>query len=484
MVDFKNYIGGEFIASSQTFANINPANGAIIGNIPEAGKELVDRAVLAAKATLSGGWGCTTIDQRARFMHRIADGIQRRFEEFVAAEVTDTGRLVTQARQLDVARGIQNFRFFADQMRTAGTECFEMETADGLGALNYSVRKPLGVVGVIAPWNLPLLLLTWKVAPALAAGNAVLAKPSEETPGTASLLAEVIHEVGLPSGAFNLLHGSGSESTGSFITEHPGVDAITFTGESATGSAIMRSAAGNVKHLSFELGGKNALIVFADSDIEAAIDGAIQSVFKNCGQVCLCTERIFVEAQIFEEFVDAMTKRARRLRIGWPHDDATEMGPMISISHRDKVLSYYELARQEGANVLAGGNIPEFGDDRDNGAYIQPTVLTGLPQTSRINREEIFGPVCHVSSFTDEEEAISLANDCDYGLAATIWTTNLQRAHRVARQIEAGTVWVNSWFLRDLRAPFGGVKLSGVGREGGAHSLAFYSEPTNICIKF
>ena len=358
-----------------------------------------------------------------------------------------------------------------------------MAKADGRGALNYTVQKPLGVVGVISPWNLPLLLMTWKLGPALAAGNTIVAKPSEETPGTAFLLAEVMHDAGVPEGVFNLVNGFGPGSAGEFITAHHGVDAITFTGESATGSAIMRAAADNVKALSFELGGKNAAIVFEDADLDQAIDGTVRSVFSNCGQVCLCSERVYVHESLFEGFVERLAERAAALRLGWPQDEQTEIGPLVSRGHREKVLSYYELAGQEGADIVTGGGIPEFGDDRDNGAWIQPTVLTGLPESARCVREEIFGPVCHVAPFSDEEQVIAMANDSAYGLAAAIWTTDLSRAHRVARQIEAGIVWVNTWYLRDLRTPFGGVKLSGIGREGGVHSLNFYSEPTNVCIK-
>jgi aminomuconate-semialdehyde/2-hydroxymuconate-6-semialdehyde dehydrogenase len=292
-----------------------------------------------------------------------------------------------------------------------------------------------------------------------------------------------MHDAGVPPGAFNLVHGFGAGSTGEFLTTHPDIDAITFTGESKTGSAIMRGAADTVKPLSFELGGKNAAIVFADAEFDAAVAGTARSVFSNCGQVCLCTERVYVERSIYDRFVAALKERAQALRIGWPNDPATEIGPLISRQHREKVLSYYALARTEGATVVTGGGVPEFGDERDAGAYIEPTILTGLPPTAACVREEIFGPICHIAPFDTEEQAIALANDSEYGLAAAIWTTNLSRAHRVARRMQVGLVWVNTWFLRDLRTPFGGVKLSGIGREGGLHSLAFYSEPSNICIK-
>lgn len=481
--DIKNYVAGKFVASKTQFEDINPVDGSLIARVHEADRATVDRAVKAAREALSGAWGALPPAERGNLLNAVADGIERRFDDFVEAEIADTGKPLAQARTLDIPRGAANFRFFANLVASTGTECFEMGTPDGAGALNYSVQKPLGVVGVISPWNLPLLLLTWKVAPAMAAGNAIVAKPSEETPGSAALLAEVMHEAGVPPGAFNLVNGFGPGSAGEFVTTHPGVDAITFTGESATGSAIMRAAADNVKALSFELGGKNAAIIFEDADLDEAIDGTVRSVFSNCGQVCLCSERVYVHESLFDEFVGRLKDRAEALQLGWPQDETTEIGPLVSRAHRDKVLSYYALAKEEGATIVTGGGIPGFGDERDEGAWVEPTILTGLPETARCIREEIFGPVCHVAAFSSEDEAVAMANDSAYGLAAAIWTTNLKRAHRVARQIEAGIVWVNTWYLRDLRTPFGGVKLSGIGREGGIHSLNFYSEPTNICIK-
>ena len=481
--DIKNYVAGEFVASESRFEDINPADGSHVATVHEAGAALVDAAVSAARAALAGPWGSMPAAERSAMLNRVADGIEVRFDEFVAAEVADTGKPVAQARSLDIPRGVANFRFFASLVTGSGGECFETATPDGQGALNYTVRKPLGVVGVISPWNLPFLLLTWKLGPALAAGNTVVAKPSEETPASAALLAEVMHAAGLPAGVFNLVHGFGPASAGEFVSTHAGIDAITFTGESATGSAIMRAAADNVKALSFELGGKNAAIVFDDADLDKAVDGTVRSVFSNCGQVCLCSERVYVHQSLFDEFVERLASRAAELRMGWPQDERTEIGPLVSRAHRDKVLGYYRLARDEGATVVTGGGVPDFADARDNGAWIEPTVLTGLPDSARCAREEIFGPVCHVAPFTDEDEVIARANDSAYGLAAAIWTEKLSRAHRVARRIEAGLVWVNTWYLRDLRTPFGGVKLSGIGREGGLHSLNFYTEPTNICIK-
>ncbi len=478
-----NYVDGEFVASGRRFDKFSPVDGSRTAVVCEADRALVDRAVAAARRAVRGDWGRLAMAERAALLHKVADGIEKRFDDFVTVEVADTGKPVAQARTLDIPRGAANFRVFADLVKNAPTESFHTDTADGSGALNYAVRHPLGVVGVIVPWNLPLLLMTWKVAPALAAGNAVIVKPSEETPSSASLLAEVIHEAGLPRGTFNLVHGFGPDSAGEFLTTHPGIDAITFTGETTTGSAIMRAAAPDVKAVSFELGGKNAAIVFADADFEGTVDGVAHSVFANCGQVCLCAERIYVERPIFERFVGALGAKAQALRIGDPNLTTTDMGPLISRQHRDKVLSYYRLAREEGGRIVAGGGVPKLGSPFDDGAYVEPTVIIGLAESARCVKEEIFGPVCHVAPFDTTEQAITLANDSRYGLAASVWTRDLRTAHHVAQHLEVGLVWVNTWFLRDLRTPFGGVKLSGIGREGGVHSLGFYSELTNVCVK-
>ena len=475
-------IDGEFIRSGRRFENISPVNGRAICTVTEADAALVDRAVAAARRALRGPWSRLTTAERCALLRKVAERIEQRFADFVSAEIADTGKTLQQASTLDIPRGAANFRAFADLAMARSAECFEMGTADGRGALNYTVHKPVGVVAVIAPWNQPFLLLTWKVAPALACGNTVVAKPSEETPSSAALLAEVMQEAGMPPGVFNLVHGFGAGSTGEALVRHPEVNAIAFTGESATGSAIMRNAAASVKALSFELGGKNAALVFADADFEAAVAGTARSVFANCGQVCLCSERVYVERPIFERFLGALVARARALKIGGPFEGA-DMGPLISRGHRDKVLSYYALARAEHGEILCGGGVPSFGDERDAGAFIEPTIIRGLAEDARCVKEEIFGPVCHIAPFDSEEQAVQLANDTRYGLAGALWTSNLQRAHRVARQMEVGISWVNDWFLRDLRTPFGGVKLSGIGREGGMHSLAFFSEPLNICVK-
>ena len=483
MKSIQNYIAGQFVRGKREFADVNPADGTVIAQVTEADQDQVDQAVLAARNALSGEWGRLGVRERAARLHKVAEGIEKRFDCFVQAEVADTGKPVSLAAKLDVPRSSANFRVFADMIKMAGLESFQTETPDGRSALNYAVRKPLGVVGVITPWNLPLLLLTWKVAPALACGNAVVVKPSEETPATATLLAEAMQDAGIPAGVYNVVHGFGPGSAGEFLTQHPGVDAITFTGESRTGAAIMKAMASTVKPVSFELGGKNAAIVFADCDLEEAVSGLSEAVFLNTGQVCLCAERVYVERSIFDAFVGALKKKAETLRIGWPVKEETNLGPLISAQHRDKVLSYFRLAREEGATVITGGGVPEFGDNRDQGFYVQPTIYTGLPESARCVKEEIFGPVCHVAPFDSEDEAIAMANDTKYGLATSIWTSDLKRGHRVAQAMNVGITWVNCWFLRDLRTPFGGVGLSGIGREGGVHSLNFYSELNNICIR-
>ena len=479
----RNFVGGEFVDGGSTFAKLSPVTGEQIFDVAEADEGVVDAAVAAARAALDGPWGRMSEQERAVVLRRVADELERRFDDLIAAEVGDTGKSISQARTLDIPRGAANFRAFADFATTAATESYSTTLADGRRALNYAVRKPVGVVAIIVPWNLPLLLLTWKVAPALACGNTVVVKPSEETPSSATVLAEVMAAAGVPAGVFNLVHGFGPSSAGEFLTKHPGVDAITFTGESATGSAIAKAAADGVKAVSFELGGKNAALVFADADLDAAVEGSVRSVFTNGGQVCLCTERLYVQRPLYDEFCARLARRADELTFGWPSDETTVNMPLISKQHRDKVLSYYDLARSEGAQVLAGGGVPSFGDARDGGCYVQPTVVTGLPADARTNTEEIFGPICHIAPFDTEEEALALANDSRYGLAATVWTRDVGRAHRAGAALDVGIVWVNTWYLRDLRTPFGGMKLSGIGREGGTHSLHFYSDLTNVCVE-
>lgn len=483
--DILNFIDGEYRAaqSGKTFENRSPTDNRLIGLVSEAGEPEVDAAVRAARAALHGPWGEMDMAKRGELLAAVADEVNRRFDQFLEAEVADTGKPVSLASHLDIPRGAANFKIFADLVKNVPTESFQMSTPDGKGALNYAIRVPKGVIGVICPWNLPLLLMTWKVGPALACGNTVVVKPSEETPSTATLLGDVMNHVGVPKGVYNVVHGFGPGSAGEFLTRHRLVNAITFTGETRTGTAIMKAAAEGTRPVSFELGGKNAGIVFADCDFDAAIDGIGRAVFANCGQVCLGTERVYVERPIFDRFVQALKARAESLKPGPPEDKATGIGPLISQEHRRKVLSYYEKAEAEGAIVVTGGGVPEMPAELATGSWVQPTIWTGLPETSAVVREEIFGPCCHVAPFDSEADVIRMANDTEYGLATTIWTTNLARAHRVAAKIEVGICWVNSWFLRDLRTPFGGSKWSGIGREGGVHSMEFYTELRNVCVK-
>lgn len=465
------------------FENRNPATGAVIGTVDEADSAAIDAAVAAARRALRGPWARATEADRSVVLRKVADGIMRRFDDFVRAEMLDTGKPRRELEHLDVPRAAANFSSFADQASANSTQLFRSPTADGRGALNYSIRVPRGVIAVICPWNLPLLLMTWKVAPALASGNAVVVKPSEETPTTANLLGEVMNEAGVPPGVYNVVHGFGAGSAGAHLAEHPDVDAITFTGETTTGEQIMRAAARGVRPVSLELGGKNAALVFADCDLDVAIEASTRAAFQNCGQVCLGTERIYVERPLFETFLERLRAAADGRRLGDPADEHTTMGPLISQDHRSKVLDYYERARREGAIVVAGGAIPRMPHPFADGAWVEPTVWTGLPEHSSVLREEIFGPCCHVAPFDSDEHAIALANDTPFGLAASVYTSDLSRAHRVAAQLDVGMVWINSWFLRDLRTPFGGAKKSGIGREGGSHSLEFYTELRNVCVK-
>ncbi len=483
MKNIQNFINGEYLGSERQFDKHSPTTGAVIAKVHEADRSQVNAAVAAARAALEGPWGKMSVAERVERLHALADGINQRFDEFLDAECADTGKPRSLASHIDIPRGAANFKVFADVVKNVATEFFETATPDGRGAINYGYRTPVGVVGVICPWNLPLLLMTWKVGPALACGNTVVVKPSEETPQTAALLGEVMNAAGIPPGVYNVVHGFGPDSAGEFLTTHPGVDAITFTGETRTGEAIMKAAAHGARPVSLEMGGKNAAIVFADCDFDAAIEGTLRSVFVNCGQVCLGTERVYVERPIFEKFVTALKQGAEGMKIGVSEDAAVGMGPLISKEHQAKVLSYYKLAVEEGATVVTGGGVPDMGPAHAGGSWIQPTIWTGLPETARVIKEEIFGPCCHIAPFDTEDEVLAKANDNVYGLATAIWTRDLARAHRVAQRMKVGLSWVNSWFLRDLRTPFGGSKQSGIGREGGVHSLEFYTELKNVCIK-
>jgi aminomuconate-semialdehyde/2-hydroxymuconate-6-semialdehyde dehydrogenase len=477
-IDCFHFINGKFVPSTngKVFHNINPATEEVLGIVAEGGQEEIDLAVSAARKALQGPWKKMSANERVAVLRRIGDLILQRQEELATLESLDTGKPFWLANSVDIPRAAYNFHFFADYIRTITTEATQSDDV----AINYAIRRPLGVVGLINPWNLPLLLLTWKLAPCLAAGNTVVMKPAELTPMTATVLAEICRDAGVPDGVVNLVHGFGPNSAGSALVEHPDVNGISFTGETTTGKVIMSSASKTLKRLSYELGGKNPNIIFADSDLDEVIETTLKSSFINQGEVCLCGSRIYVERSAYEEFLHKFVARTKELTVGEPFSEKTKVGALISEEHYERVMGYIKLAQEEGGTILLGGKRPQ---GLDKGYYLEPTIITDLDSNCRVVKEEIFGPVVTVTPFDSEEEVIAQANDTHYGLSATIWTNNLRRAHRVAGQIEAGIIWVNTWFFRDLRTPFGGMKQSGIGREGGVHSFEFYSELTNVCIK-
>lgn len=472
--ELRNFIGGRFVApqSGAYIDDIDPATGSVIASIPDSDARDVDLAVDAARRAFPS-WSRTPAAERSNLLLRLADLIERNAEELAQLESRDSGKPVSLARRLDIPRAVANFRFFATAILHDATEAHPTDAV----ALNYTLRQPLGVAGLISPWNLPLYLLSWKIAPAIAAGNSCVAKPSEMTPLTANRLMELAVEAEIPEGVINVVHGYGPKA-GEAITSHPDVPVISFTGGTATGAKVAASAAPLFKKLSLELGGKNPNIVFADADLEQAIPTSIRSSFWNQGEICLCGSRIFVERPVYDEFLERFVAAARELRVGDPLDETTDVGALISEAHLRKVLGYIELAKEEGGSVIAGGRRL----DRP-GWFVEPTVITGLASDCRVLQEEIFGPVVTITPFDREEEAIAFANATRYGLASSLWTRDLQRAHRVAAAIDTGTVWVNCWLLRDLRVPFGGMRESGVGREGGFESLRFFTEAKNVCVK-
>ncbi len=479
MLILSNYIGGKLQppVSGNYLDNYNPVTGSVYAQIPDSDENDVELAVTAAKAAFPV-WSTTDAVTRSRILYRIAELIGERFDDLAEAESLDSGKPLLLAKRMDITRARDNFEFFA-----ASVLHFSSESHNQKGKfINYTTRYPIGVVGCISPWNLPLYLFTWKIAPALAAGNCVVAKPSEITPVTAFMLSEICMEAGLPAGVLNIVHGTGPK-TGAAIVKHPLIKGISFTGSTRAGREIATITAPMFKKVSLELGGKNPVIIFADCDYEEMLNTTIRSSFTNQGQICLCGSRIYIESSMYERFKADFVERAKKLIVGDPKAAETNVGAVVSEVHYNKILSYIDLAKEEGGKVLCGGEAVKFSGAMEKGWFVAPTVIEGLNQQCRTVQEEIFGPVVTLQAFNNDEEAVNLANQSDYGLAAVIWTNHLTRAHRLSEQLESGIVWVNCWLERDLRTPFGGVKQSGVGREGGVEALRFFTEPKNICIK-
>ncbi|WP_203362877.1 aldehyde dehydrogenase [Bacillus sp. REN10] len=479
--EIKLFIDGEYVESGNgsLFEVKNPATQQVIARVHEATKEDVDRACRAARRAFEEGpWRTMPLAERCAKIRRMAEIILERKEELARLEALDVGKPYPMALEREIPRAAHNLSFFADFMEQQGGEVYPM----GEEYLNYTRYEPVGVAALITPWNLPFMLTTWKLGPCLAAGNTAVIKPAEITPMTVSLLGEIAKEAGIPDGVINVVQGFGPGSAGEFMTTHPEVDLISFTGETATGKAIMKNGADSLKKVAFELGGKAANIVFEDADLDKAIPVSIQAAFLNSGQVCLAGSRILVQRSIFKEFVDRFKEAALALKVGDPQEADTNMGPVVSEEHYRKVTSYLEIAEEENSELVCGGARPELPDYLKDGYYLEPTVYIQENPQARICQEEIFGPIVTLIPFDTEEEALEIANNTDYGLNGVVWTDNLQRAHRISHHVRAGTIWVNCWFVRDLRAPFGGFKKSGIGREGGHHSLEFFSEAKNICI--
>ncbi|MFT7588206.1 MAG: aminomuconate-semialdehyde/2-hydroxymuconate-6-semialdehyde dehydrogenase [Limisphaerales bacterium] len=480
MIQIKNYIEGQLLdpVSNNWLDNYEPATGKVYSQIPDSGAADVEAAVKAAEKAFDS-WSKASAAFRAEIMLKIASGINDRLEELAKAESTDNGKPISLARSVDIPRARDNFHFFATGIIHFASESHGAKSE----YINYTLRQPIGVVGCISPWNLPLYLFTWKIAPALAAGNCVIAKPSEVTPMTAFLLSEICKEAGLPEGVLNIIHGLGP-AVGAAMVEHPKVKAISFTGGTTTGAGIAKIAAPMFKKLSLELGGKNPNIIFADCDFEEMMDTTVRSSFANQGQICLCGSRIFVERPIYDRFKKEFIARVEALNQGDPALEITQQGAVVSEMHFRKVLSYIKLAKEEGGTILTGGKSVSVSGRCEQGWFIAPTVIEGLAFNCRTNTEEIFGPVTTIMPFDTEEEVLEYANVVDYGLACTLWTSNLKRAHNMAEKVQAGIVWINCWLLRDLRTPFGGMKASGVGREGGWEALRFFTEAKNVCVKY
>ncbi|HEU0207357.1 MAG TPA: aldehyde dehydrogenase [Candidatus Udaeobacter sp.] len=475
----QNFIGGRFVdpIGGRYLDNIEPATGKPYSQVADSDAHDVDLAVTAAEKAFPE-WSKQPAAERSRLLLRISDLLERDLEKFALAESIDTGKPITLARSLDIPRAVANFRFFATAILHTESEAHITDNV----AFNYTLRQARGIAGLISPWNLPLYLLSWKIAPAIAVGNTAIAKPSELTPMTAYMLCEVGREAGLPNGVLNVVHGTGPK-VGAAITMHPKINTISFTGGTVTGRKVAEACAPLFKKVSLELGGKNPNVVFADADLDAAIAGSVRSSFANQGQVCLCGSRLFVERPVYEDFVERFIETAARLRLGDPLDESTEQGAIVNKTQLEKVKFYVDLAQKEGGKIALGGSAPQSPNERcREGYFFQPTVITGLSVSCRTNREEIFGPVVTITPFDREDEVINHANNVEYGLSSSVWTQNLSRAHRVAERINTGTVWVNCWLVRDLRVPFGGMKQSGVGREGGLEALRFFTEAKNVCI--
>ncbi len=479
MLKIENYINGELIApeSNEYLDNFNPATGEVYSLIPDSDERDVQRAVKAAKKAFPV-WSKMSAEQRHDILMRVSALIERDLDELAEAESIDNGKPKSLAKAVDIPRAVSNFKFYATAAIHTSSEAHEMVGQ----AINYTLHQPLGVVGCISPWNLPLYLFSWKIAPALAAGCCVVAKPSEITPMTAYLLSKLCIEAGLPDGVLNIVHGLGTK-TGAAIVQNNDVKAISFTGGTKTGEWIAREAAPKFKKLSLELGGKNPNIIFADCNYEEMLETTVRSSFANQGQVCLCGSRIFVEKSLYENFCGDFIEKVKKLKIGDPLDAETNIGAVVSQPHLEKILSYIELAKEEGGNILLGGNQVKLEGRCANGYFVEPTIIENLAHDCRTNQEEIFGPIVTITPFDSEDEVLKYANSVEYGLSATVWTENLSRAHRMAERIESGIVWINCWLLRDLRTPFGGMKNSGVGREGGFEALKFFTEEKNVCIK-
>ncbi len=479
-MDIQNYINGKFKnpISNEWLNNYCPANGEVYGQIPNSSKEDVENAYISAKSAFSS-WSQTTLEERSRILIKISELLEANLQRFAEAESKDNGKPVSLAKAIDIPRAASNFRFFGNAITQFASESHE---SIGQNAINYTLRQPIGVVGCISPWNLPLYLFTWKIAPAIAAGNCVVAKPSEVTPMTAYLLGEILKEAGLPNGVLNIVHGLGS-TTGQAIVEHPEIKAISFTGGTSTGAHIAKIAAPMFKKLSLELGGKNPNIIFADCDYDDMLETTVRSSFSNQGQICLCGSRIFVEKSIYKTFKTDFINKVNALKVDHPSNNKTNIGALVSKPHLNKIINYIEIAKKEGGTILCGGNKVVV-KNYENGYYFEPTVIEIKTNDCRINQEEIFGPIVTIMPFENEEEVLEIANKVKYGLSATLWTNDLKRTIRMSNKIEAGIIWVNTWMLRDLRTPFGGTKASGIGREGGFEALRFFTEAKNVCIKY